>query len=264
MQGMRRARKDFRAGTIRLLIIFISGFIGMAFLVIWLTEIVSGKIELSPTTVSIETIEADGFPRAAYLNVEDVCPIFPEASIANRNKDTASSYLAVPMVSHTLQKIWLESVATGKPLDASRFRLFAVFTGEQAQKMWPQGHPEPGEPGEWQQSCESISITGETGKSTYAFISKPMDSHIIKTGLNWSTVRYLKVNKHWYSLWHSINYFCYAFVLLSISGLTARFHIRNPCKAQPKTQLDPLVSHDEWFSDDSNSDTDSDGDGGDE
>ncbi len=259
MQERRRAQKNFRAGTIRLLIFFVSGFIGIAYSVTWLTDIISGKIEISPTTVSIETLESDGFPQAAYLTVENGCLIFPEANIATRNKDTAASYLAVPVVSKTLQKTWQESVASGKPLDASRFRLFAVFTGEQARKIWPQGHPEPGEAGEWQQSCTPLNLTGETGKSSNAPISEPMDSHIRKTALNWNTVRYLRVNRHWYSLGHSIKYFCYAFILLSISWFTARFHIKNRYKAPTKTQLDPLVSQGDWFTDDNDSDTDGDG-----
>ena len=241
----KKARKNFTKKTIRLLFICITALIGIAYLVVWLTPVLSGKIEIRPTAMTIEQIESHGFPQACYLTVTDGFPVFAEASMEEENREKNLSYLAVPVVSRTTWKKWQLNRQNKEPLDASPFRLFAVFTGTEAGKFWPGSTSLQDMEKAWQQSGQAMTLTGETGKARHVFITKPMDSSPVKQRIDWNRVRYLKVNKQVNSLKRSIQLFCYALFWLTLSGLSLKCHIRDTSMADTADLgLTPLLDGD--------------------
>lgn len=255
LQNTKQAKGHYVKGTFHWLFICITGFLGIVYFTIWIIPVINRQITLNPTTISIEQIETHGFPKKDYLTITDGHFVFSEAGIVERNRNADTSYLAVPIVSRTLQKKWQQSIQNHQPIDASSFRLFVIFTGKQTQQFWPENASLQDMQDSWQHKSKTIAITGETGKSRDAVIRKPMDSPVAKKNLNWDDVYYLKLNKHTYSLKRSVKHFSYAFILLSLSILTLRYHLRT-CKGDvPGCNIGPFYTGD-IFDDSSDGDID--------
>ena len=69
-------------------------------------------------------------------------------------------------------------------------------------------------------------MTGESGPAKWSLYKKPMESQVAKKNINWERVRYLKYEKHTYSLGRSIRHFTYAVILLVLSVFVLMRHMK--------------------------------------
>lgn len=226
LQAEKKLWSNYASGTGRLVFVALSGLLGIVYLVLFVTELVAGKIEIRPAQISINQIEAEGFPQANYLNVQDAYFIFSEAGIKPKNQGTELNYLAVPVVSQSLMEQWKKNSDNKEPIDGAQFRLYVIFTGQQVENLWPDNTmfltPEDG----WLPVPNQITITGETGPAKWSLFKKPMESQLPKKNINWEEVRYLKYEKHTYSLARSIRHFTYAAILLVLAVFVLMRHMK--------------------------------------
>lgn len=226
LQAEKKLWSNYASGTGRLVFVALSGLLGIVYLVLFVTELVAGKIEIRPAQISINQIEAEGFPQANYLNVQDAYFIFSEAGIKPKNQGTELNYLAVPVVSQSLMEQWKKNSDNKEPIDGAQFRLYVIFTGQQVENLWPDNTmfltPEAG----WLPVSNQITITGETGPAKWSLFKKPMKSQLPKKNINWEEVRYLKYEKHTYSLARSIRHFTYAAILLVLAVFVLMRHMK--------------------------------------
>ena len=249
LKAQKEASKNFVRGTIRLAIIGLSGFFGVVYLILWISPLVTGKIEIRPTEISIDQIETNGFPDAEHLTVKDAYPVFSEANIQVKNKGTEISYVTVPVVSRSLFEKWNAQKEHKEPIDASRFRLFAVFNSEQVTHFWPDAKLLADNKESQKQASAPITITGDTGPAAYWFY-KPMKSGFPKKNLDWKKVRCLKLEEHVHSLGRNVKHFIYAGLFLALSLFVISLHLKKRHGPIPDGTPDPLIAQTDLFSDD--------------
>ena len=254
LKAEKEAAMNFTSGTIRLVIIGLSTFFGIVYFVLFISPIVTGRMEIMPTEISIEQIETKGFPDAEYLTIKDAYPVFSEADIQVKNKGTEINFLIVPVVSSFLLEKWEVEKKHTKPIDASRFRLFVIFNGEQVARLWPNANFFDDEDKNRKQWAEGMVITGDTGPAR-SWIFRPMESNFPKKNLDWGKVRFLKFQKHAHGLWQTIKHFLYATILLILSLYVLKFHLKKRHAPIPGGVPDPWIAQEVLFPHD-NTDSD--------
>jgi len=241
LQAKKKASKNFIRGTIRLVIVGLSGFLGVVYLILWISPLATGKLEIWPTEISIDQIETKGFPEAEYLTVTDAYIGFSEADIQGKNRGTEISYLTVPVVSRSLLEKWNVQKKHKKFIDASRFRLFVVFSGEQVTRLWPNAKFLLDEKDSRKQAPEKMAVTGDTGPSKN-WLFKPMGSDFPKKNLDWEKVRFLKYEKHLHGLGRNIKNFVFAAILLALSLFVLKLHFKKRGGPIPDGIPDPIIT----------------------
>lgn len=125
----------------RLAIGFCAGLMGVFYLTLALVPLLTGTIELKPTSLSIDAVESEGFPEANYLIVTDGYIVFADADVRLEDDDATPPVIArltVPVISESLLAEWQADTDHGELPDASRCRLLASFEGEQVAQRWPE------------------------------------------------------------------------------------------------------------------------------
>jgi hypothetical protein len=255
LQAKKRAQENFYWGTIRLAFMFILGLVGVFYFMLWISPLVGGQIEVWPTEVSIDQIEAEGFPDAEYLKVSDGWIIFSEANLEVGNKGKEISRLTAPVISQSQREAWEESANRREPIDASRFHLFVDFNGEQVARLWPDAEDLRDKKEGLQKSPVKMTVTGDTGPAKHSFY-KPMQAGLPKKGLDWEKVRFLKFERHFHSLGNNIKNFIYAIVLLALSVFVFKRHFKKRRRPIPRGTPDPLAAVVDEASDDDSDDPD--------
>jgi hypothetical protein len=248
LQAQKKASRNFWRGTIRLAIVGLSGFLGFIYLISWISPLSAGQIEIWPTEISIDQIENSGFPEAGHLTVKDAYILFSEADIRVKNRGTEISYLSVPAVSRSLLEKWEAQKKQKKFIDASRFRLFVVFSGEQAARLWPSAEL-LNEKDRRKQTPVKMDLTGDTEPSKY-WSFRPMKSNFPKKNLDWEKVRVLRFERHFHSLGRSIKDFAISVGLLALSVFVLKLHLKR--RREPITPGTPdlIITHDDSLSND--------------
>ena len=231
-------------GTTRLAVAFVAGFIALAYLAVWVTPLVKGRIEVSATEVSIDRIEAEGFPDAAYLKVTGGYLVFAEgdAEVAGiRDKGEASKaqgelhHLTVPVVSGPQWEEWQQNLQRDEPIYASRLRLAVRFRGEHVARLWPE-LKERAESGETLDSEPiQMDVVGETEPMRF-LLSEPLQSHPQNSSLDVGQMRGLRFEKHHNSLGNLLKGLAIGLGLLTLSIVIIRYHRRHPT-APPRPTL---------------------------
>ena len=248
LQDKKKASDNFIRGTMRLAFVGLTGFLGVVYLVLWLNPIATGKLEIRSTETSIEQIETEGFPDAVYLTVKDAYLLFSEADLQVKNRGTEISFLNVPAVSRSLMEKWGNQEKSQNFIDASSFRLFVVFNGEQATRLWP-GTELLNEKDRLEQTPVKMALTGDTGPSMY-WSFRPMGSNLPKKNLDWKKVRFLRYETHVYGLGQSIKKFISAAGLLAVSLFVLKRHLKKRRAPIPPGTPDPMITNMDPISDD--------------
>lgn len=240
-------------GTTRLAAALVAGFIALAYLAVWIVPLVTGGIEISATELSIDRIEAEGFPHAAYLRVTGGYLVFTEGDpdVWNRpgNEEVSEApgellSLTVPVVSKSQWNAWQASLRQGDPIDASRLRLAVRFRGEQVARHWPElkRQAEAGE--ELDLPPAQMTVTGETEPMKF-LLSDPLQSRPQKGTLDLQQMRGLRFEKHHHSLGNAAKGLAIGLGLLALSIAILRYHRRHPTPPPGATlnveTLEPLI-----------------------
>jgi len=222
------------SGTRRLVVAFGAALVGIAFLALALTPLVTGRIELDPTGTDIDRIEDEGFPDAAFLEVRGGNVVFEHADawLSGPAGEKRLFQLTAPVVSDALLVNWKHSRAAGNPLDLSRLRLVAVFTGDQVATLWPEvrrkaeaGEALDVEPAKLRLVGETVVAKGQLGLPD--FPARRAEN------LHWEKVRRLRYRVHHDSLGRLLRNLALAAVLLAIAFLTFLYHRRHPTRPSP-------------------------------
>ena len=215
-----------RSGTLRFFVAFGAGLVGVVFLVLALTPLATGRIEIEATATDIDTIEREGFPQATFLEVKDGNIVFAHARVwlSRRGGGRRLFQLAAPVVSDTQLEAWERGRDAGEPLDLSGLRLVAVFDGDQVAALWPE------EPLDVQSA--QMPLIGET-VTAKGQISLPTFPSRRAMNLDWAHARRLRHGVHHDSVGRLLKNLAIAVTLLMISFLTFRYHRRHPTRSPP-------------------------------
>jgi hypothetical protein len=217
-------------GTMRLAVAFGAGFVGILYLLLAITPLASGQIEVRPTPLSIDMAEADGFPEPWYLEITGGYIVFSEGDVQWEDEDAEERELrrlTVPVVSAALLEDWNVSAEEGDSLDASQFRLLASFNGEQVARLWP----EVMDLIEDDQSLEvppvRMALVGDTEPAKF-MVYKPYEFEEHTKNFDWEKVRWLRFERHFQSPGRFVKNLLVGIGLLLIAVAVFRHHRRRP------------------------------------
>ncbi len=231
-------------GTTRLMTAFLAGFIALAYLAVWIVPLVKGRIEITATEVSIDRIEAEGFPDASYLKVTGGYLIFAEAdadvSDLDGNDKVSKAQgklhdLTVPVVSNSQWEEWQAHLQRNEPIDASRLRLAVYFRGEQVARLWPKLKQQAEAGKDLDLPPIQMTLTGETEPMKF-LLSDPLQSRSRKDSLDLEQIRGLRFDKHHNSLGNLARGLVIGLGLLAFSITVLRYHRKHPARP-PKPTL---------------------------
>ncbi len=231
-------------GTTRLMTAFVAGFIALAYLAVWVVPLVKGRIEITATEVSIERIEAEGFPDASYLKVTGGYLIFAEADAdvwdLDDNDEASKTRgelhdLTVPIVSKSQLDEWQAHLQRNEPIDASRLRLAVYFRGEQVARLWPKLKQQAEAGKDLDLPPIQMTVTGETEPMKF-LLSDPLQSRPRKGSLDLEQMRGLRFDKHHNSLGNLAKGLVIGLGLLTFSIAVLRYHRKHPTRP-PKPTL---------------------------
>ena len=186
-------------GSMRLAAVFGFGLVGVFYLIVALTPLINGTLELKPTGLDIDTIESEGFPEAEYLEILDGHIVFDQASLHFRGLDDSEfARLTAPVVSESLLSAWQESADQGAPPDATRCRLLVSFEADQVAELWPELDENVREGKPLDLPPLQMVLTGETIPAKHMVI-KPYDFVERTTGFDWDQARWLRYERHFNS-----------------------------------------------------------------
>lgn len=208
----------------RLVFAFGVGLFGVFYLVVAISTLVTGQIEAWPTSVTIETVEEQGFPSASYVEVTGGNLVFAEADARMQSQGDgppALKRLIVPVVSLSLLRAWARDAERGEPLDASRFRLFASFEAEQVERLWPDLLEQHGTEVLRDLPPVVMTLAGDIERGEFMFY-KPHDFRGRTTGFEWEQVRNLRHGRHFHTPWRFVKNLLIGLLLLGLAVALAR------------------------------------------
>lgn len=223
-------------GTGRLMTAFAAGFVALAYLAVWVVPLVTGRIEITATEVSIEQIEAQGFPDASYLKVTGGYLIFAEGDADVRDlhdnhraskKQGELRSLTVPVVSKSQWDEWRKDLRREEPIDASRLRLAVYFRGEQVARLWPKLKQQAEAGNDLDLPPSQMTLTGETEPMKF-LLSEPLRSRSRKDSLKLQQMRGLRFDKHHNSLGNLAKGLAIGLALLAFSIIVLAYHRKRP------------------------------------
>lgn len=222
-------------GTMRLMVVFGGGLIGIMFLVLAGAPLFSGQVEIGPTTVSIDAIETEGFPEAQYLKVTDAQLLFAAPYLkmsGGKNDPKELSRLTVPAVSKTELRKWEAALAKDEKVDASQFRLFVSFEGKQVAKLWPElkKRAEAGE--SLDKEPLTMELVGDT-ELAKNMVFKPYDITDRMKNYDQDQTRWLRYKRHFWSLGRVVKNAAIGVILLLIAVAMFRYHRTVPDDVNP-------------------------------
>jgi hypothetical protein len=195
--------------SLRLLVGIFSAFFGVLFLVVVAVILFTGRLELRPTSLTIESAEDEGFPDAEFIRVIGGHIVFSEAEIDLSFNEDELLYVTAPVVSDSLRKEWQATGADGERLDASRLRLMVTFDGERFRKLWPEEASRilGGEPHEL--TTVQMDVQGESELSKFMTF-KPSDFDSRTDGFDWEQARAVTHGRHFNGPGTIVKYVVYA------------------------------------------------------
>ncbi len=231
-------------GTTRLMMAFAAGFVALAYLAVWGVPLVNGRIEISATEVSIDRIEAEGFPDASYLKVTNGYLVFAEGDANVSGLDNVSGLekgdgesesqgklrnLTVPVISKSQWDRWQAQRRRGEPIDASRLRLAAYFRGEQVARLWPKRKEQAETGKDLDPEPVRMTLAGETEPMKF-LLTSPLQSRPQKHSLDLGRMRGLRFEKHHHSLGNLVKGLLVGLGFLAVSIGIFAYHRKHPTR----------------------------------
>ncbi len=220
-------------GTARLMVAFLVGLIALAYLAVWVVPLVNGQIEISATEVTIDRIEAGGFPDASYLKVTGGYLVFAEGD-ANVSTSGKLRNLTVPVLSKSQWDAWQAQRGRDEPIDASRLRLAVYFRGEQVAQLWPKLKEQAEAGKDLDLPPIQMALTGETEPMKF-LLTSPMRSRPKKDTLDLKQMRGLRFEKHHHSLGNLVKGLGIGLGLLMLSIGIIIYHRKHPTRGPRAT-----------------------------
>jgi hypothetical protein len=217
--------------TFRLMVVFGSVLPGVLFLCLAITPLVTGRIEVRATAIDIEEIEQVGFPQADHLEIENGNLVFRDAQLwlSGRGNRRKLLKLTAPVVSDAQLKAWQADRGPGVPLDLSRLRVVAAFSGEQVAVLWPEvlqralaEEPLDLQPVKMNLIGDTVVAKGQLSLPTF-----PNRRYV---DLDWKKVRHLRHGAHHHSLGRFSKNLLIGLALIGLSYLVFRYHRRHPTR----------------------------------
>jgi hypothetical protein len=220
----------------------VTGFIALAYLSAWVVPLVTGRIEITATEVSIDRIEAEGFPDASYLKVTGGYLIVSEgdADVRLHHEQGELHDLTVPVVSKSQWDEWQTQLQRDEPIDASRLRLAVKFRGEQVAQLWPELKQLAENGSDLDLPPIQMTLIGETEPMKF-LLSDPLQSRPRKDSLDLEAIRGMRFEKHYHSLGNLVKGLVIALGLLTFSIAVLVYHRKHPTRApRPTLNIETL------------------------
>ena len=218
-------------GTGRLICAFGAGLVGILYLVLVVTPVVTGKFELRPTLLNVDAPQTEGLPADSwYLDVTGGFIVFSQAELLLEDDDAARpklKRLTVPVVSESLLAQWTANAEKGELLDASRCWLLVSFEAEQVERLWPEIVEQVANGKSIEQPPVKMTLVGETIPVGY-MVHKPHDFKERTTNFSMDNARLMRFEYHFNSLGRLVKRLIIGFVLLLISAALFKRHRRLP------------------------------------
>lgn len=218
------------APTIRLLVAFCTGLVGLLYLLVVIVQVANGGVEFSATVLGINELEAGADPSASHLEVEGGLAVFPLARPTLRRSRTDDAegagaelrFLSVPVVSPELWKDWQGSLERDERLDASTCRLVVSFTGEQVGELWPEVKRRFEADEVVDLTPTAHTVIGDTEPATNQ-ISMPLSLSSAR-GLDPAAIRWMRYEQHRHGPWNLVKKLGFSLTLLVVSVLAFRIY----------------------------------------
>lgn len=178
--------------------VFILFMLGLGYVVIAVTLLVSGKIEAFPTQVTVAELEAGAGLDARYLRVTGGRLLLPEAEGHRWNEETEWRTVFVPVVSERLMREWADAREAGEAFDASRVRLMARIEPPRLAETWPQAWDEAAGRGRSDATVVPAELQGEAQFGP-EIVVRPRGFKERARGFDWDYVWLLEYEKHFFS-----------------------------------------------------------------
>jgi len=217
-------------GTTRLAFAFGTGLIGILYLILGLTPVVTRTIEIKPTSLSIETVESDGFPEAEYLEITGGYLVFSEADVRLEDDDAEPPVLArltLPVISESQLSDWKADTKNEELPDASRCRLLVSFEADQVIERWPDLAVQIARSDFETLPPVQMTVKGESTLVEY-MVFDPWGFTRQVFNFNEDHARWIRHDRHFNSAGRAAKNILIAVGLLVLSGFTFRSHFRRP------------------------------------
>lgn len=208
--------------AIRLAIGIGAGMMGILYMTVALVPLLTGTIELNPTSLSIDSAESEGFPEVDYLEVTGGYMVFADADVRLEDDDAKPpvlSRLTVAVVSESLLAQWQADTEHDELPYAAQCRLLVSFEADQVAQRWPElldqitnGDFEALPP-------VKMTLTGETIPADL-MVFKPIGFESQVGKFNWEQARWLRFERHFNSAGRAVKNIAIgiAWLLLSLTA----------------------------------------------